>query len=100
MKKVFIVRDEKGLISSLSATSSVGAEATSIDDPEVQAFLRDLDVDLVRVLEDVIDLLVGRGVFRFTDLPESAQQKLMFRKTLRSQWQPVPDPLAEEEGLF
>lgn len=100
MKKVFIVRDAQGNITSLSATASAGASATSIDDPEVQEYLRDLDVDLVRVLEDVVDLLVGRGVFRFTDLPESAQQKLMFRKTLRSQWQAVPDPLAEEEGLL
>jgi hypothetical protein len=100
MKKVFIVRDALGNITSLSATASAGSSATSIDDPEVQEYLRDLDVDLVRVLEDVVDLLVGRGVFRFTDLPESAQQKLMFRKTLRSQWQAVPDPLAAEEGLL
>lgn len=100
MKKVFIVRDAQGDIASLSATTVDGAEAGSIDDPEVQEFLRNLDVDLVRVLEDVVDLLVGRGVFRFTDLPDSAQQKLLFRKTLRSQWQAVPDPLGDEDGLF
>ena len=100
MKKVFIVRDAEGDIASLSATASDGAIAASIDDPEVQEFLRNLDVDLVRVLEDVVDLLVGRGVFRFTDLPESAQQKLLFRKTLRSQWRAVPDPLGDEDGLF
>jgi len=100
MKKIFIVRDTNGDVASLSATSTQGAEAASMDDPEVQAFLRNLDVDLVRVLEDVVDLLVGRGVFRFTDLPESAQQKLLFRKNLRSQWQAVPNPLGTEEGLF
>lgn len=100
MKKIFIVRDPNGEVASLSAVPEQGAEAASMDDPEVQAFLRNLDVDLVRVLEDVVDLLVGRGVFRFTDLPESAQQKLMFRKNLRSQWQAVPNPLGAEEGLF
>jgi len=100
MKKVFIVRDAEGDIASLSGTATDGAIAASIDDPEVQEFLRNLDVDLVRVMEDVVDLLVGRGVFRFTDLPESAQQKLLFRKTLRSQWQAVPDPLGDEDGLF
>ncbi len=72
----------------------------SIDEPDVQDFLRNLDVDLVRVLEDVIDLLVAQGVFRFTDLPASAQEKLMFRKNLRSQWQSVPDPLGADEGLI
>jgi len=61
---------------------------------------RELDVDLVRVLEDVVDLLVARGIFRFTDLPDSAQQKLLFRKNLRSKWQPVPNPLGSDEGLI
>lgn len=100
MQEVFIVRDREGNVSSLSAEPVEGAEPASISDPDVKAFLQQLDIDLVRVLEDVVDLLVGRGVFRFTDLPESAQHKLMFRKNLRSQWQSVPDPLGEEEGLF
>jgi len=100
MQQVFIIRDASGNVSGLSAVAGAGTSPASINDPDVQAFLRDLDVDLVRVLEDVIDLLVVRGVFRFTDLPESAQQKLMFRKTLRSKWQAVPNPLGAEEGLF
>ena len=100
MQQVFIIRDAEGRISGLSAEATAGASAAAIDDAEVQEFLRDLDVDLVRVLEDVVDLLVSRGVFRFTDLPESAQQKLLFRKNLRSQWQSVPNPLGTEEGLF
>ena len=100
MHQVFVVRDEDQKVTSLSASAVNGAEPASIDDPDVQEFLRRSDVDLVRVLEDVIDLLVAGGVFRFTDLPESAQQKLLFRKTLRSQWQAVPDPLGIEEGLL
>jgi hypothetical protein len=100
MQQVHIVRDAKGRISSLAASAGDATEVTTIDDPEVQDFLRQLDVDLVRVLEDVVDLLVARGVFRFTDLPESAQQKLMFRKNLRSQWQPVPDPLGGDDALL
>jgi len=100
MQQVFIIRGAGGNIRGLSAEPGEGASPAAIDDPEVQAFLRELDIDLVRVLEDVIELLVSRGVFRFTDLPESAQQKLMFRKNLRSQWRSVPDPLGSEEGLF
>ena len=76
------MRDADGNVSSLSASPSEGAVAASMDDQEVKDFLRDLDVDLVRVLEDVIDLLISRGVFRFTDLPESAREKLMFRRNL------------------
>lgn len=100
MHQVFVVRDDHGRVTGLSASAAEGGEPASIDDSDVQAFLRELDVDLVRVLEDVIDLLVAGGVFRFTDLPESAQQKLLFRKTLRSQWQAVPDPLGMEDGLL
>lgn len=100
MQQIYIIRDSEGNISSLSAQPAQDAEIASIDDPAVQHFLHMLDIDLVRVMEDVVDLLVTRGVFRFTDLPEAAQKKLMFRKTLRSQWQSVPDPLGAEEGLF
>ena len=35
--------------------------------------LADSDMRLVRVLEDVIDLLISRDVIRFTDLPQAAQ---------------------------
>ncbi len=100
MHQVHVVRDDDGRISSLRAEPGPSSSPASIHDPDVQAFLQALDIDLVRVLEDVIDLLVTRGIFRFTDLPESAQQKLMFRKTLRSQWNSVPDPLGSEEDLL
>jgi hypothetical protein len=100
MAQLFIVRDPNGTVTGLTSTWQEGAESADLDDENVRGFLRELDVDLVRVLEDVVDLLVARGIFRFTDLPESAQQKLLFRKNLRSQWQPVPDPLASDEGLF
>ena len=100
MQQVYIIRNADGHIERLSAEAVEGAVPASVGDPEVQNFLRDLDVDLVRVLEDVIDLLVSRGIFRFTDLPESAQQKLVFRKNLRSQWQSVPDPLGSGDDLI
>ena len=100
MHEVHVVRDAEGSITGLAADPGPGSSPASIDDPEVQEFLRSLDIDLVRVLEDVVDLLVARGVFRFTDLPNSAQQKLLFRKNLRSQWQAVPDPLGSDDRLL
>ncbi len=45
--------------------------------------LQSTDTDLVRVLEDVIDLLTMKGVIQFTDLPEAAQNKLLNRKKIR-----------------
>lgn len=45
--------------------------------------LQNSDNDLVRVLEDVIDLLTTKGVIQFTDLPAAAQNKLLTRKKIR-----------------
>lgn len=63
-------------------------------DPEVQEFMgqtandpradfRALDADFVRVLEDVVDVLIGRHIIAITDLPLEARAKLMSRKSYR-----------------
>ena len=41
------------------------------------------DQALIRVVEDLIDTLIGKGVLHFTDLPEAAQSKLLDRRNLR-----------------
>ncbi|MCO5356943.1 hypothetical protein [Acidovorax kalamii] len=46
--------------------------------------LSETDASLARVTEDLINLLVERGVIRFTDLPQAAQDKLLARQQTRS----------------
>ena len=46
--------------------------------------LKDSDLELIRVLEDLVDVLVTRGVIRYTDLPEAAQRKLQQRAETRA----------------
>lgn len=46
--------------------------------------LKDSDLELVRVLEDLVAVLVERGVIRYTDLPEAAQRKLQERAEERA----------------
>lgn len=46
--------------------------------------LKDSDLELVRVLEDLVSVLVERGGIRYTDLPEAAQRKLQARAEARS----------------
>ena len=55
--------------------------------PRTDDAMRDSDLSFVRVLEDVIDLLIERGVIRFTDLPLPAQTKLLQRRSRRKQKQ-------------
>jgi hypothetical protein len=101
MSNLYVQRDAQGQVIGLSASPGGDiSEAASPDDPEVQRFLREIDLDLVRVLEDVIDLLVGQGVFRFTDLPDSAQRKLLFRKNMRSHLRAVANPLSGEDDVL
>lgn len=52
--------------------------------------LSDTDLGLVRVLEDLIDVLIRKGVLQFTELPAAAQAKLLERRTARAGLQ---DPL-------
>ena len=90
----FIKRDESGKIDAVSINESVDfAEFVDAESAELEVFfenarpsadsLRESDSDLVRVLEDLIEMLTAKGVIMFTELPESAQQKILFRKRLR-----------------
>ncbi len=90
----FVKRDQSGTVTAVSQLPGEGFEPAKEDDPALQAFLASLgqeaqqisatDQDFVRVLEDVVELLVGKGVILFTELPPSAQEKMLHRQRLRS----------------
>jgi len=46
--------------------------------------LADSDAGLARVMEDLIDILIHRGVIQFTDFPAAAQAKLLERRQTRA----------------
>ena len=89
----YVHRNALGQIVSLHRSPTLDAvEYLPQASDEVQRFLgrednadayAQLDADSVRVLEDLIDTLVERGVLRITDLPPAAQAKLFARKELR-----------------
>jgi hypothetical protein len=89
----YVKRDEQGRISTLSLAPENGLEELPASSPELIDFMRNAgleqstlqqsDMRLVRVLEDLIDLLIDRDVIRFTDLPLPAQEKLMERRSMR-----------------
>ena len=53
-------------------------------DPHHPNPLSETDADLARVTEDLIDILLNRGVIQFTDLPSAVQTKLLQRRQTRS----------------
>lgn len=90
----FVRRDDRGSIVAISQVPGEGLELVAADEPELQRFLRGIgghaeqlsatDQDFVRVLEDVVELLIDKGVILFTELPPSAQEKMLVRQQLRS----------------
>ncbi len=92
----YVKRNESGEIIAISQQPADGFEdQVSPDSLELSTFLQTMghsdselsatDQDFVRVLEDVVELLIAKGVILFTDLPDSAQEKIMRRQKLRSE---------------
>lgn len=91
---MYVRRDENGAIIKISKIQdSECLESVDNGDKALGEFLAGLgrqeemtrsDLDFVRVLEDVIHLLMDKGVIRFTDLPDAARDKLITRQNLRS----------------
>ena len=94
---LYAIRNEEGRIISLSETFQSGAEVVDIKNKEVleflsinddefsaEEFLTKSDTAVSRIFEDLIDVLVGKNIIMFTDLPEMAQKKLLSRKLARN----------------
>ena len=103
----FVKRDQSGKIDAVSLNESADfSELVDAESAELEVFLEDArpfadslresDSDLVRVLEDLIEMLTAKGVIMFTELPESAQQKILFRKRLRKDRTNALDLLGDE----
>ncbi len=60
------------------------------------------DLEMIRVYEDLIDILIGKHIVVLTDFPAAAQEKLMRRKRLRSSFSNLTEALSAEEddGIF
>lgn len=90
----YIERDHHGRIVALRQEATPAApDLLPLDHPDVLAFLTALDphadllqmdMEFIRVIEDVIDLLISMNLIRLTDLPPAAQAKLNERRSARN----------------
>jgi len=62
-----------------------------------QDILENSDSDMMRVLEDLIDLLSEKRLIQFTELPLAAQKKLLSRKWIRGVHNGIDESLILEE---
>lgn len=110
----YVQRDESGKIVSVSDKGQYdNQEFLSINHPELLLFLSEgsvadpakyafsaSDNELVRVIEDLVDLLVEKQIITYTDLPDPARQKLHFRTKLRGNLESLDNLIVDEEDII
>jgi hypothetical protein len=106
---LYVERDKDGKIIALHNNSDKNTgEEKSIMDREILDFLNDnvdtdqsteflsfSDMGIIRILEDLIELLIRKNIILFTELPEHAQLKSRERKRVRATM-PSQDPTVDD----
>jgi len=110
----YVIRDGDGQIVAVHAIQSAQAEERlQADDAELREFIAATgdsanlqnvllasDLELVRVLEDLIAVLIDKRIIMLTDLPQAAQHKLARRYELRSRLNDLGDIVAEQDEIM
>lgn len=91
----YVLKNKEGEIIAASPDTQVAADWVEVEntDTEYLDFLdnelkkhhtfRESDIQLARVLEDLISILIDRSLISFTDFPSAAQKRLNERQSLR-----------------
>jgi len=110
----YVNRNDQGKITQLlDASSGEGSEWLELNHPDVVEFLQhpaneaelkksleSSDGDMVRVVEDLVDLLMEKQVFVFTELPEAVQGKLNARKKLRHDVSAISNLIGDDDNIL
>ena len=98
----YALRNQNNEIVALTGTPNIeGDQELSFSDPEVLDFLTGTrihgiqdnrfsqlladDLRSIRIVEDLIDLLIAKGIILFSELPERTQRKLLEKKARRAE---------------
>jgi hypothetical protein len=93
---IYVERDHLGKISAIHHAQKTNAvEQKSLFDDELLEFLGGKeshalinllslsDSNIIRIIEDLIELLINKNIILFTELPEAAQLKIHERRQIR-----------------
>lgn len=107
----YVQRDADGHLQRVEAAPFEGmSETLAADAHEIQAWfanqdaessllqLKQSDLDMIRVVDDLVHLLIVKGVIRITDLPPAAQSKLLSRSQAREALGGLNRLINEDEG--
>jgi hypothetical protein len=104
---VYIQRDKQGYLLRVEMEPFEGmTDNLAVESEELQTWLRtreevkarltslhSTDLEMGRVLEDVVAVLVEQGVIKYTDLPKAAREKLDQRAVARAEIEGLNDAL-------
>jgi hypothetical protein len=109
----YITRDKKGAIIAIYNDEGDDRQWEEPNIPDVIAYIKKMDPshiakqvltesdnDMVRVIEDLIELLMEKQVFVYTELPEAVQEKLTARKQLRQKMNSLANLINEDDNIF
>ncbi|WP_373975881.1 hypothetical protein NT239_03705 [Chitinibacter sp. SCUT-21] len=105
----YVERDQTGQIVAIYRHANEQAqEELSPNHPDLIKFVQNSNQDfnhsdtaLIRVIEDIVDVLIDKNLLRLTDLPVAAQEKLLSRKSLRQRLSNSLDLLIDsDQGLL
>ena len=113
----YVQRDASGKVSAIFQKPQADAkELLANDHPDIQRFfggilpqigqnnsasqLTESDIGLIRVIEDLIDILIDRNILMFTDLPVEAREKILFRKSTRGKLSGPTGLIEAEKDIF
>ena len=106
---VYVKRDENNQIVGMFAENiESDLEEIAEDDEELQAFMTQCafdsennfiksDLELIRVIEDVIQILMEKDIIHITDFPMAVIQKLVDRKKIRKNFDDLSDILEKDD---
>ncbi len=105
----YVKRDENHkIVAVFSECVESDLEQIEEEDSEYQAFLFKCafnvnsdflksDLELIRVIEDVIHILMEKDIIHITDFPMAVIQKLVDRKKIRKSFDDLSDILEQDE---
>lgn len=110
---LYVKKNASGEIEDFAFTPKSGFQLASFEDPDFKAWLQKpdnqsfipqtlerLDLEMARAMEDLIEVLIEKGLLLFTDLPEPVQNKILFKRSLRNLKSQNQSIIHEDDLLF
>ena len=69
-------------------------------DQDAKVYLSRTDTEVVRILEDLVELLIEKNVIMLSELAPAAREKLLARKHLRSKFNSEAQLLIDEDDIL